>query len=295
MPQDSDKDAIEQKSEPTKEKVEANVDEAKQKVEDNVQEAVEQAKQEVESSRVPWYRSFQRTRYLIGFNFVTFALFAVLAWYVHYNPVIPVDVMITQEFQEHNLPWLKGLMIAVSWLGANTPIFGALVLATGIAFWLVGLRLEGVLIVVLSAVSAVLNLGIKVLINRPRPSAHLVEVITAASGQSFPSGHVMSYVAFFGLLCSLGLILFKRDRWWHYVLLIVPALFVVLVGPSRIYLGDHWASDVLGAYMIGGLLLGGCLWIYLSLKNRGVLASNRLFLRKKAIHSSKPLPQNAKS
>jgi undecaprenyl-diphosphatase len=46
----------------------------------------------------------------------------------------------------------------------------------------------------------------------------------------------------------------------------------VLVGPSRIYLGDHWASDVLGAYLIGGALLGIALWIYLDLKGKGVLA-----------------------
>ena len=128
------------------------------------------------------------------------------------------------------------------------------------------------MVAAVSAVSSILNWLIKYLVARPRPTASLVDVIQHAGGSSFPSGHVMSYVAFWGLLFSFGIILFKGNHWWRSALLIVSGLFVVLVGPSRIYLGDHWASDVLGAYLIGGLLLGGSLWIYLYLKERDVLA-----------------------
>ena len=243
----------------------------KDKVETNMQNMMEHAQQEVQESRVPWYRASRRGQVLIGIYIVEFVLFTLLAVYVHFNPILPIDVTITREFQENQMPWLKGFMVAVSFLGNQAIIFTALIFLTALFFWLVKLRLEALLIGAVSIVSGIMNVVLKLLVSRPRPTTQLVAIFQHATGQSFPSGHVMSYVAFWGLLFSLGLILFRRDRWWHYALLIIPAFFVVMVGPSRIYLGDHWASDVLGGYLFGGLLLGIALWIYLRLKERGVL------------------------
>lgn len=248
------------------------VEDTVQNVGEQAQQAVEQAQQEVARSRAPWYQVLRRTHVLIGFYAAQFILFGLLAWFVHIHPVIPVDVTITREFQENKSPFLSTLMVAVSYLGNSGLIFPLLIGLTALVFWMVRLRLEAVLIVVLSAVSSVVNVSIKLFVSRPRPTAKLVEIIQHASGASFPSGHVMSYVAFFGLLFSLGVILLKRDRLWHYALLIISALFVILVGPSRVYLGDHWASDVIGGYLFGGMLLGLSLWIYLKLKEKGVLA-----------------------
>jgi membrane-associated phospholipid phosphatase len=231
---------------------------------------IDHAQEEVARGRVPWYRASRRAQIFILLYFAEFILFALLATFVHFHPVNSVDITITLEFQENHTPWLQATMIVVSYLGYHFVLFSALVLITAALFWLVHLRLEALLIVALSVVSSALNVALKALVNRPRPSANLVEIIQGASGQSFPSGHVMSYVAYFGLLFSLGVILLKRDRWWHYLLLLVPGLFVVLIGPSRIYLGDHWASDVLGAYLLGALLLGIALWIYLGMKSKGV-------------------------
>ena len=240
-------------------------------IKEGVQDIVEQAQQEVRSSRQPWYLASKRTRFFIAFYLIEFVLFTLLAWFVHVHPILPVDITITQEFQENKAPWLQMLMEAVSYLGYHMEVFIPLIVITALCFWIVRLRLEAIYIVALSAISSLLNVVIKLIVERPRPTAHLVTIFQGAGGQSFPSGHVMAYVAFFGLLFSLGIILFKRDHWWNYVLLIVPAFFVIMVGPSRIYLGDHWASDVLGGYLFGGLLLGVSLWVYLYLKGKGVL------------------------
>ena len=241
----------------------------KDQMQETVDTTMNKVQEEVDKGRKPWYLSSRLTRILIVVYFVEFVLFTALAWFVHFNPVIPIDVVITQEFQENKSPWLQSFMVAVSFLGNQPLLFTLLIVLTALAFWLVRLHLEALIIITLSVVSSVVNFLVKLIVSRPRPTVHLVSVFQQATGQSFPSGHVMSYVAFWGLLFSLGLILFNRKRWWHYLLLIIPALFVILVGPSRIYLGDHWASDVLGGYLFGGLLLGITLMIYLRLKARG--------------------------
>jgi len=216
----------------------------------------------------------QRRRKVVGCLLQVYALqltlFGLLAWFVHVHPILPLDVAITRSFQQDQAPWLRITMLAISYPGSSL-LLPVLMLLTVSAFWALGDRLEAVFVGGLSAVSLLLNLLLKVQVGRPHPTANLVHVIQAAVGYSFPSGHVMAYIAYWGLLFSFGIILFTGRHWWRTTLLITSAAFVVLIGPSRIYLGDHWASDVLGAYLIGGVLLGLAVGFYLPLKERGVL------------------------
>ena len=93
---------------------------------------------------------------------------------------------------------------------------------------------------------------IKTLIARPRPAG---EHLTYATGYSFPSGHSMLSLVFYGfvvyLLLTSGVIQRKT------VLVFTAALLVLLIGISRIYLNVHYASDVLGGFIIGAILLFG--------------------------------------
>jgi membrane-associated phospholipid phosphatase len=234
----------------------------------------QEARQEVAATRRRWYNLSRTAKSLLSIYAVVLVLFTVLAWLVHAYPVNQLDLLITREFQENRTPWLHLLMTAISYPG-STPVLPALIVLAAVIFWALGLRLEAVVIVGLSTVSAILDVLIKLLVARPRPAAGLVEMFQRAMGSSFPSGHVLAYLAFWGLLFSLGVILFTGWRWWRILLLVVSGSFVVLVGPSRIYLGDHWASDVLGSYLIGGVLLGITLGVYLRLKREGVLQTER--------------------
>ena len=243
-----------------------------ERIEEDVEHIVEEAQEEVAAARKPWYQTRKWGIILLAIDIILLALFAFMAIWIAYHPVIAIDVAITRDFQANQSPWLRYTMLAVSYIGNVMILSVGLVVLAAILFWILDLRLEAILIVVVYATSGILNGLIKLIVARPRPSASLVEIIQASSGNSFPSGHVMSYVAFWGLLFSFGIILFRGKHWWRTALLIISALFVVLVGPSRIYLGDHWASDVLGAYLLGFIWLAMSLWLYLYLSGRGVLA-----------------------
>ena len=233
----------------------------------------------------------QRRRKAVGCLLQVFALqltlFGLLAWFVHIHPILPLDVAITRSFQQNQAPWLRIAMLAISYPGSS-PLLPVLVILMTVVFWAMGVRLEAVFVAGLSTVSLLLNLLIKVQVARPRPTGHLVHIIQTAIGYSFPSGHVMAYIAYWGLLFCFGVILFQGRHRWRTTLLVTSAAFVLLIGPSRIYLGDHWASDVLGAYLIGGVLLGLAVGMYLPLKERGVLETPQARARmreKKALRS----------
>ena len=92
----------------------------------------------------------------------------------------------------------------------------------------------------------VLNQLMKIMFNRTRPSDN---VLIEASGYSFPSGHSMVSMAFYGLLIYLA---YKNieNKLLRNITCIGLTILILLIGISRIYLGVHFASDVAGGFCI---------------------------------------------
>jgi len=206
----------------------------------------------------PWrrYRAAIFQTYLIG-AVVTFIILAVLAKTAAY---FTFDVTITHAVQNFNAGWFDALMRTLTWIGFAPQAY---VITLGILFFLFasGLKWETVVTFVSVLGSSALGVGIKVLVDRPRPSADLVNVINQLKDYSFPSGHVLFFTTFFGFLLFLAYILLK-NAWWRTCLLVILVIMVALIGPSRIYVGQHWASDVVGAYLIGSVWLALSILIY---------------------------------
>jgi undecaprenyl-diphosphatase len=187
-------------------------------------------------------------------------LFSLLA---RYTQLFPGDRTITRTLQNNRNPWLRRFMIAISEPGF--PRIG-LPLTFGIAgiFWVLRFRLES-LFLLLSSSSTLLNWLVKRLIRRPRPTSELVTVARVINEPSFPSGHVMHYMNWFGLLMYFLATNWKSGRLRNLLISICTAL-ILLVGPSRVYLGAHWPSDVMAGYIYGGLWFGGLMALYLRIK-----------------------------
>jgi len=105
--------------------------------------------------------------------------------------------------------------------------------------------------------SLALMFGLKHLFERNRP---LVPLLEQARGLSFPSGHALMSVTFYGLLIY---IVFKgfKNKAFKWTLISLLLLLILTIGFSRIYLRVHYASDVIAGFCVGLLWLVICVWV----------------------------------
>lgn len=139
-------------------------------------------------------------------------------------------------------PWLTPIMESFSALA--TPVT-LVVLLLAVAAFAPGRR-PGMCCAVNLVLVVVINQVLKFIIQRPRPDGFR---LATASGFSFPSGHSMVAMAFFGLLAWF-VWEYEQDRRLRRLYATGFALVIVMIGVSRIYLGVHYASDVLGGFCL---------------------------------------------
>jgi membrane-associated phospholipid phosphatase len=203
-----------------------------------------------------------RTRHYRAAVFQAYVLvatvgFVALAVAAHFVPYFAIDLTITRAVQSNHGPALDALMRGLSWMGWN-PQASLLVAMILSILLFVGLRWETVA-AAFAAFGTVVGSLVKMLVYRPRPTADLVHVFSSLSTYSFPSGHVLLAMCFYGFIAFLMYALLNQ-AWYRVLGLTLMALIVLLMGPSRIYLGQHWFSDVMGAYVLGSL------WLALSIR-----------------------------
>ncbi len=215
-----------------------------------VQEAAQQAaKAATTSAPKRRYRSIVFQGALIAVS----SAFAFLTLFAKSTPFFPLDLQITRSIQLINAPGFGQIMNLISWPGFPPQSFVIPVMVVAFLYSL-GLRWEAVAALLVAVTSSGIDTLVKDLIQRPRPTINLVHVFRILDSYSFPSGHVVFYVAFFGFTLFLAYALLKESV-TRTIVILVSGVLILLVGISRIYQGEHWASDVAGAYLLGSLIL----------------------------------------
>jgi membrane-associated phospholipid phosphatase len=199
-------------------------------------------------------------------GFIIFAMMTLTLWQISEvinkrEPLTIADTQLSTWLHSRTLPWLTSAMFVVTSLGSSlfasciAVVFGLYLIRRRRFYWLAAF---------LSSVygGMLLNRILKYVFQRPRP--HFDDPLLSLTSYSFPSGHTMTATVLFGVLAAY---FFNTTQGWRrrVAIIFVGSFLILLVGFSRIYLGAHYLTDVLGAMAEGLAWLALCLTLVYSL------------------------------
>jgi undecaprenyl-diphosphatase len=225
----------------------------------------------------PPRRAIGRGRNALVVVALALAAFSAVFFFVKRNRSHSIDLRVTRSLQAIRSPLFDRVLHVVSWPGfpPQSRIIPPL-LSLG---WLaLGFPLEAAFQLLAWGAGAISSM-VKRVMRRPRPDTGQVRVVLARiGGSSFPSGHVLIYTGVYGFLAFLLETLVRSDRLRRAAVSSLVAL-VALVGPSRIYLGHHWLTDVLASYLLGTSYLLALAALYRRAKTEWLNRRRRSFFR----------------
>ncbi len=245
---------------------------------DGLRDVVHDVREQAAEERKPPWRALRQGRVLLAGYIVVLLIVGLLAFAAHSISVLPGDLPFTRELQETTFPGVAGLMRFITFLG--NPSQAVILAILAIALLLVlGMPLEAGFVLLTGLADAVGGL-LKIAVGRHRPATDLVHVFQIIKTPSFPSGHTLHFTVFYGFLIFLILTNFRRS-WQRDALIVVLAIPIALVGLSRVYLGEHWLSDVVGGYLVGALCLVPLIAGYLWARQHVVVTSHAPFIQRR--------------
>lgn len=220
------------------------------RIEETVQKALDFVREHSSSKNenLPYYLIifFSMVAFVVGINY-----FVELTEEISGRALKRYDREITDFIISYRTPERNKFFQLVTELGDFYAYLGAFILSGIVFFWLFKSWKFIVQLLAILVLSGLSNVVLKNAINRTRPSLeHMVVVETL----SYPSGHAMSAMAFYGFLVYL-LFQIRMPLWLRFLLSSLFIFLIVSIGVSRIYLGVHFPSDVAGGF------IGGLIWV----------------------------------
>ncbi|SFB14500.1 undecaprenyl-diphosphatase [Cohnella sp. OV330] len=184
--------------------------------------------------------------------------FGLVALLVGFHRLNVFDRSIIRFVQGFESPALSHVMKFFTAIGVGFPVTAIAVVIVLFLFFVLKHRRELILFVFVLGGSQLLNVVLKLAFHRERPDIHR---IIQVAGYSFPSGHSMGAFSLYGVSAYL---LWKHipARWGRAILIAAGAALVSAIGVSRIYLGVHYPSDVIGGYLASGFWLASSIRVY---------------------------------
>src|SRR5690554_4696731 len=222
---------------------------------------------------IQWLRQFLRERFhqdnplfpyylTIVISFVLFVIslnvFVEITEDLKEDELTAFDDTVSATIQSFRTPSLTPVFEFITHMGDRLAYFIAALIVAAFFYFKYGrwkFTLQTILVLLLSSLS---NVVLKKVINRERPTfEHLVAVSTL----SYPSGHSMSAMAFYGFLIYL-LFKIQMATWLRITLVFLFSFMILSIGLSRIYLGVHYPSDVAGGFIAGLIWVAFCITLF---------------------------------
>ena len=177
-------------------------------------------------------------------------LVSALGWLgseVERDQTLPFDLGIREAIHRHASPPVTSAMILLSFVGSAYVIV-PLTVGAFILLWRTGRIRQARLFAIAMAGELPIEYSLKVAFHRPRPQPYFDYALPAS--HSFPSGHALDAMIFFGTLAVfLGPHL--HPRWGRPLVWLTAAAMIAGIGFSRVYLGVHYPTDVIAGYTAG--------------------------------------------
>jgi undecaprenyl-diphosphatase len=198
-------------------------------------------------------------------------LFILLSFLVRADYLMAFDRHVISFIQGLESPWLTSIMKFFTYIGTIRFIAVLTILLFILMFYVLRFRLEVLVFLAVVFCTPILNRLLKLFFQRARPDFHrLIEI----GGYSFPSGHAMNAFSFYSIMAFL-LWRHVQGRIGRMAVILASSFMILSIGVSRVYLGVHYPSDIVGGFLASSLWVAAVIWLFQRYKDRQFYVQRR--------------------